>query len=186
MKRDSLNQLAMRSNLRKSSSGTLLVALLVLAASVSAKDSTLPKLVVHATFIQVTTQNGSDFASPRVLPEDKEAAIDVWNALQKWGKYQVVNGTTQVPELVLLVRKGHRAEVTPSIGVHAGSDTKAGVTPNTQADFGSNQDMLALYEGANIDNAPLWRRLESGGLDAPQMDLVKQLKAAVEAAAKVP
>jgi len=171
---------------RRWGSASLLVVLLMLAASVNAKDSTLPKLVVHATYIRITTDNGSDFSSPRVYPEDKEAAIDVWDAVRKWGKYRVVNGTSQVPELVLLVRKGRRADVMPSVGIHAGSDTKPGITPNTQADIGSTQDMLALYEGASVDNAPLWRRMEAKGLDAPQVELVQQLRAAVEAAAKVP
>jgi len=162
------------------------MAVVLLGTPLSAKDPTLPKLVVHATYIRITTQNGSDLTSPRVLPEDREAAMDVWSAIQKWGKYQVVNGTSQVPELVLLVRKGHRADVMPSVGISVGSTTKPGITPNTQAEAGSVQDMLALYEGADIDNAPLWRRLETGGLNAPQMELVQELRAAVEAAAKVP
>lgn len=166
--------------------GGLMLSLLLIAVSVTAKDSTLPKLVVHATYILITTENGSDFTNPRVLPDDKEAAINVWNAMERWGKYKVVNGTGLTPELVLLVRKGNRATVTPSIGIHAGSDTKAGITPNAQSDFGSSQDMLALYEGASIDQAPLWRRMDSGGLNPPQMDLVQQLRQAVEAAAKVP
>lgn len=166
--------------------GWMSVLLLMVAGSVVAKDSTLPKLVVHATFVRITTDNGSDFSSPRVLPDDKQAAMDVWDALQRWGKYQVVNGTSQQPELVLLVRKGRRASAMPSVGIHAGSDTKPGVTPNVNTDFGSTQDMLALYQGASVDNAPLWRRLEAGGLDTPQLELVQQLRAAVEAAAKVP
>ena len=162
------------------------VLLLLAAGAVVAKDSTLPKLVAHATFIRITTEDGDDLSNPRVFPDDRKAVVDVWDALQRWGKYEVVNGTSQRPELVLLVRKGRRAVATPSVGIHAGSDTKPGVTPNLNSEVGSTQDMLALYEGASIDQAPLWRRLENGGLDAPQMDLVRQLRAAVEAAARVP
>jgi hypothetical protein len=71
--------------------------------------------------------------------------------------------------------------------VHAGSDSKTTINPNTDADMGSSQDMLALYQAPEgVDSAPLWRGLQTGGLDPPSMQLVQNLRAEVEAAAKVP
>jgi hypothetical protein len=53
--------------------------------------------------------------------------------------------------------------------------------------MGSSQDMLALYQAPEgVDSAPLWRGLQAGGLDLPSMQLVQNLRAEVEAAAKVP
>jgi hypothetical protein len=165
----------------------LTVVLVATALAAGAKNATLPKLVVHAKYVLITTYNGPDLTNPRVTPDDRQAVVDVEDAIRKWGKYEVVNGTSQAPDLVLLVRKGRIAEVTPAVGIHAGSDTKPGVSPQTSADFGDPNDMLALYDGpSGIDAAPLWRGMQSGGLNAPNPQLVQNLRAAVEAAAKVP
>jgi hypothetical protein len=160
----------------------------LLAAYASARNnSTLPKLVVHAKYILVTTYNGPDLTNPRVLTDDSQAVANVEDAIRNWGQYIVVNGTSQKPDLVLLVRKGRVAEAKPMVGIHGGSDSKTMATPNVESDFGSPQDMLALYEGpGGIDQAPLWRSLQKDGLDPPDMQLVQKLRAAVEAAAKVP
>lgn len=167
----------------------LLVVAVMLATTIAgAKNkTTLPKLVVHAKYVLVTTYNGPDLTNPKVLPDDREAAADVEEALRKWGQYIVVNGTSQPPDLVLLVRKGRFAAVTPSVGVHAGSDSRTTVSPNADADMGSSQDMLVLYQAPEgVDSAPLWRGLQAGGLDPPSMQLVQNLRTEVEAAARVP
>ncbi|HZD32229.1 MAG TPA: hypothetical protein VE779_11270 [Candidatus Angelobacter sp.] len=165
-----------------------LAALMTTAlAAVAKNNATLPKLVVHAKYVLITTYNGPDLTNPRVMADDSQAVVDVEDAIRKWGQYIVVNGTSQKPDLVLLVRKGRVAEVKPMVGIQSGSNSKTSVTPNTESDFGSSQDMLALYDGpGGIDQAPLWRSMESGGLSPPDMSLVRQLRAAVEAAAKVP
>jgi hypothetical protein len=165
---------------------TVVVGLLVAYAGAK-NNSTLPKLVVHAKYVLITTYQGPDLSSGRVYPDDREAMVNVEDALRKWGQYIVVNGTSQTPDLILLVRKGRIAEVRPSVSIHGGSTSPTSVAPNTESDFGSTQDMLALYEGpGGIDQAPLWRSMESGGLNPPEMQLVQKLRAAVEAAAKVP
>jgi hypothetical protein len=175
-------------NARESKWFWLPVAIALLMACAGAKNiSTLPKLVVHAKYILITTYQGDDLSSPRVYPEDREAVVDVEDALRKWGQYIVVNGTSQKPDLVLLVRKGRVADAGPSVRIHAGSTYPTSVTPGAGGDVGSSQDMLTLYEGpGGIDQPPLWRSMESGGLDPPDMQLVQKLRAAVEAAAKVP
>jgi len=166
----------------------VLIALLTVGTCAIAKNkATLPKLVVHAKYVLVTTYNGADLTNPKVFPDDRQAVADVEEALREWGQYIVVNGTNQPPDLVLLVRKGRVADVMPSVSVHAGSDSRTTVGPNAETDMGSRQDMLALYEApSGIDSAPLWREIQAGGLNPPNMQLVQNLRAAVEAAAKVP
>jgi hypothetical protein len=47
--------------------------------------------------------------------------------------------------------------------------------------------MLAMFEAQKgLDGRALWRNFVSGGLDAPDVQLVQQLQKAVEEAAKVP
>jgi hypothetical protein len=162
--------------------------LLLVAPSVVARNKdTLPKLVVHAKYVLVTTYNGPDLTNPKIMPDDRQAVVSVEEAIRKWGQYEVVNGTSQRPDLILLVRKGRVAEVMPAVKIHAGSDSKPSVQPDSTSDFGDPQDMLAVYEGSSgIDSAPLWRGRQSGGLTPPTMQLVRDFRTAVEAAAKVP
>ena len=54
-------------------------------------------------------------------------------------------------------------------------------------DAGDPRDMLAVYTADNgIDAAPLWRDSVTGGLNAPQMELVRDFRAAVDKTAKTP
>jgi hypothetical protein len=71
---------------------------------------------------------------------------DVEEALRKWGRYVVLNGTSQSPDLVLIVPKGRVAETMASVSVHTGSDSRTTVGSIAETEMGSAQDMLALYE----------------------------------------
>jgi hypothetical protein len=147
----------------------------------------LPKLVVHAKYVLVTTYAGDDLTNPHMMPDDRQAVVDVQSAIKKWGRYALAY-RAQDADLILLVRKGHVAETLPGVRVGAGSNTKPTVGAEAPTDIGDARDMLALYDAASggVDSAPLWRDLMRGGLDPPQMALVGDLRAAVDAAAKVP
>jgi hypothetical protein len=63
------------------------------------------------------------------------------------------------------------------------------VHPETSGDAGDPLDMLVLYStsmGSQTNSPPLWRGRRADGLKAPQMRLVEDLRAKVEAAAKAP
>ena len=146
----------------------------------------LPKLVVHARYVLVTTYAGDDLTNPHMMPDDRQAVLDVQDAIKKWGRYALAY-RTQDADLILLVRKGHIVEALPGMRVGVGSSTKPSVGAEVPTDAGDPRDMLALYDAANgIDSAPLWRDSEKGGLTPPQMSLVQDLRKAVDAAAKVP
>ena len=86
---------------------------------------------------------------------------------------------------ILLVRKGHIAEALPGVHVGVGSSVPANIGPSVPVDAGDPRDMLALYDATyGLDAAPLWRGIEKGGLDGPQMPLMQELRKTVEASAK--
>ena len=147
----------------------------------------LPKLVVHAKYVLVTTYAGDNLTNPHMMPDDRQAVVDVQNAIKRWGRYALAYQAKDA-DLILLVRKGHLAESLPGVRVGAGSNTKPTIGAEAPTDVGDARDMLALYDAANggIDSAPLWRDLMKGGLNPPQMSLVGELRDAVDAAAKVP
>lgn len=146
----------------------------------------LPQLVVHARYVLVTTYVGDDLTNPHMMPDDRQAVVDVQNAVKKWGRYALAYRTKDA-DLILLVRKGHIVEALPGMRVGVGSDTKPQVEPDVPVDVGDPRDMLALYDAANgVDSAPLWRDSMKGGLNPPQMSLVDQLRKAIDAVAKVP
>jgi hypothetical protein len=147
----------------------------------------LPKLVVHAKYVLVTTYAGDDLTNPHVMPDDRQAVVDVQNAIKKWGRYALAYQAKDA-DLILLVRKGHLAESMPGMRIGAGSNTKPGVGAEVPTDVGDSRDMLALYDATNggVNSAPLWRDLMKNGLNPPQMLLVGELHDAVDAAANVP
>ena len=164
----------------------LLLPILSAVSVVAQGYDPLPKLVVHARSVFVTTNAGGNLTNPNMMPDDRQAVVDVQNAIKKWGRYAVVYNAKDA-DLVLLVRKGHIAESQPGLRIGAGSTTKPSVGANVPTDMGDSRDMLALYDGAEgVDSAPLWRELANGGLDPPQMVLIGELRAAVDKAANVP
>ena len=168
---------------------TWLISLLLFSAAFAFAQGydPLPKLVVHAKYVLVTTNNGYDLSSPSVMPDDRQAAVDVQNAIKKWGRYALAYQPKDA-DLILLVRKGHIAETQPQLRIGVGSTISPTVSAAAPTDFGSARDMLALYDAkeGGIDNAPLWRDLMMNGLDTPQMPLMGELRSAVDKAAKVP
>ena len=146
----------------------------------------LPKLAVHARYVFVTTNTGDDLTSPQMMADDRQAVVDVQNAIKKWGRYALAYNAKDA-DLILLVRKGHIVESQPGMRVGAGSTTKPSIGANVPTDMGDPRDMLALYDAtAGLDSSPLWRQLAADGLNPPQMSLVGDLRAAVDKTAKIP
>jgi len=165
----------------------LLFVVFLSAFSVVAKDNGLPKLVVHAKYVRVTTYFGDNLANGRIPPEDRQAVSDVEDAVRKWGRYTLVYERENA-DLILLVRKGRLAGAQEGVGVHLGSGP---LTPSigsiTAADAGDPRDTLAVYRAEQgLDSSPIWRGIETDGLKAPGMKLVSEFKDKVEAAAKKP
>jgi hypothetical protein len=145
---------------------------------------TLPKLVNHAHYVLVTTYAGDDLTNPQMMPDDRQAVLDVQNAIKSWGRYALAYNQKDA-DLILLVRKGHVVESLPGVHVGVGSTTPANIGANVPTNMGDSRDMLALYDASyGLDAAPLWRNSQKGGLAGPDVPLVQQLRKRVEASAK--
>jgi len=164
----------------------LLVLLLAAGAAVAQGFDPLPKLVLHARYVLVTTNSGYDLTDPHMMPDDRRAVLDVQNAIKKWGRYALAYNERDA-DLILLVRKGRIVATQPGFRVDAGSGTKPTIGADAPTDIGDPRDMLALYNATGGLNAsPLWRGTAADGLNPPQMTLVGDLRTAVDKAAKVP
>lgn len=90
--------------------------------------------------------------SADVLPEDRQAISDVQDAVMKWGKYTLVYRPEEADLLLVVQKRG-------------------------------SEDVLAVYEaGRGANSTPLWRGMQEGGLDSPEMSLMTRFQKSVEAA----
>jgi len=144
----------------------------------------LSAVVQNATYVLVTTPWGNLF-DPRVNPDDRKAAADVQDAIEKWGRYKLVYNLKEA-ELILVVRTGRAVEVHGGVGVQVGSTTgPRGSAKSVGAETGDPQDTLEVYMASQgISGVPLWRSRAASGLKPPEMLLVQEFRSKVEASGK--
>ena len=178
------------------------IALLLLAlpgvALAKNKKNDLPAVFGTATYVYVESEDG-DALKPGLYPDDRRAIADVEDALHNWRRYTLTMRRSQA-ELVLVVRKGRLANgrvggnlpigtplppsQAPGHGPGSGPGSGGGPGVGYGAEAGPDDDMLRVYM-LNPDGqlvGPIWNRSQTDGLDAPQVALLQQLKAAVERA----
>src|SRR5712692_11679990 len=78
-----------------------LLQFMTVAAAASTKIPALPKTLVNARYVYVTSYDGDQF-DPNLLPEDRQAISSVQDAIQKWGKFTLVYQPHQA-DIVLMV-----------------------------------------------------------------------------------
>ena len=154
------------------------LALILMATILKAGDKAiLPGVISHARYVAVTTYDG-DVYSSAVSPDDRQAVSDVVNALEKWGRYRLVYGSGEA-ELLFVVRKGRAVEA--RLGVQLGH----GTAQSAGGRVGDPLDTLEVYDGTSgIHGSPLWKARAADGLTAPELPLLKQFRAKVEASVK--
>jgi hypothetical protein len=124
--------------------------------------------ILDARTIAVVGYSSGQLGS-QAAQENQRASLDVQNALQKWGKYQVTADTDHA-DLIVVVRKGHAQAATiggggpvvfdpgdagASIGVHRGQNQPLSRTESSQpisrapmgAEAGSPDDRMEIYHG---------------------------------------
>jgi hypothetical protein len=102
------------------------------------KQDKLPAVFDHARYFYVEAVDGDEF-NPRLLPEDRQAIVDVEAALTKWNRYTLATRRSDA-DLVFVVRKGRVADV--DVGVSGGTGTTNGVSMqagNAQQDCNAPQ-----------------------------------------------
>ena len=153
--------------------------LFVFALSLKAEDKgAISAVIRNATYVMVTTYSG-DIFSPDVTPDDRHAVQNVQDKIQKWGRYKLVYNRGEA-DLILVARTGRLAEVKGGVrvGTHGSGESIGG-------EVGDPQDTLEVYMASQgINGPPLWRGRAPGGLKAPEMQLVQELRSKVEASEK--
>lgn len=191
---------------------TLLLALVLLPTLTFAqkhgkKKHTVPAVFSTARYVWVQSMDG-DLFTPGLLPADRQAIVDVQNALQDWGRY-VLTARRSDADLIFVVRTGRLADAkvgggvgTPNAGPmgnpNAGQmgNSNSGPMGNPNAgpqqrpmgtgvmyggDVGPPDDMLKVVSTNTEGNGmQVWLRSEEGGLASPFIPLFQQLKTAVD------
>lgn len=172
----------------------LVVGLLVLnLAHGKPKKPDLPAVFQNAKYVYVEAVDG-DILKPGLFPEDRQAISDVQDSLREWKRYAITLNRKDA-DLVFVVRKGRLAAAQVHGGISVGSPqvtgagtaSSPGQTRSTEAgartEVGEPDDMLRVYiQNDGELKAVVWDRTMDGGLDAPSVQLVRQLRAAVEKA----
>ncbi|HEY2823120.1 MAG TPA: hypothetical protein VGJ06_18900 [Candidatus Acidoferrum sp.] len=148
-----------------------------------------PKALLVARYAYVEALDG-DIYSLNLIPEDREAIVNVENALRGWKHYDVTMRRSDA-EILFVVRKERIASVkvggTISHGPIPGtSDPDTRVGTQLGAEVGPNEDMLYVYlinpDGKKM--GPIWKEYLKDGLDRPEMPLFQKFKGQVDAASK--
>lgn len=161
--------------------------ILVLLCAVSpAEKKKVPAVFDNATYVYIEAMDGDEF-SPDLLPEDRDAILNVRKALDQWGRYeQTVRGSEA--DLIFVVRKGRRSTAKGGVIVGRPGSARTGVGGLAGADAGPSQDMLEVRTSSSNRSGKsggalgtrIWQRFEDGGLDTPDLPLIAELRAAVE------
>lgn len=171
----------------------ILFALALGVANSKPKKPDVPAVFQNAKFVYVQALDG-DILKPDLFPEDRQAIYDVEDSLRAWKRYVIVLNRDQA-DLVFVVRKGRLAAVQPHVGVSTGPRTQPGQAPGqfptqgsatevgVRSEVGEPNDMLRVFVQTDGELKNLvWNRMMDGGLDAPAVQLVRQLREAVEKA----
>jgi len=172
----------------------LLLPTLLLAQT--KKKPTAPAVFGNARYAWVESVDGDAFR-PGLVPEDRQAIADVEDALRAWNRYSLTAQRNEA-ELLFIVRKGRIASV--HVGGTIGTTPYPGQSPaggsgssgqgsggtvrgvNVGGEAGPPDDILEVYmlNSDGSQGTKIWQRSIPDGLNAPQVNLVAELKKAVE------
>jgi hypothetical protein len=154
------------------------------------KKPDVPAVFKNARYVYVEAVDG-DILNPRLLPEDRQAITDVEDSLRQWNRYALTINRNEA-ELVFVVRKGRLASAGLHGGVSAGSRVPPGQSSpapgqgrttevGASGEIGPPDDLLRVHlQDQGQLSTIVWYRSMEGGLNAPAVQLLKQLKSAVE------
>jgi hypothetical protein len=175
----------------------LVCFLIVTLAQSKPKKPEVPAVFQNARYIYVEAVDG-DLLKPGLYPEDRQAISDVQDSIRAWNRYAIALNRNEA-DLVIVVRKARLAGAQVHAGVSGGTRTQPGQAPNPDssggpilqggrstevgagAEVGPDVDLLRIYiQNDGELTGTVWSREQDGGLDAPAVPLLAQLKAAVE------
>jgi len=146
-----------------------------------AKNKSFPLVITNAKYVYITSYQGSNIASPELWPDTLQAMKNLREALRQWGYYTETTNP-QEADLILRVRIGGA-----SVQMEGGQGADRGGPPNNgniyggQGEYGSGGDLLEiLYAKGSPKDPPLWSKYQKGGLAAPGVPLLQELRKQVE------
>jgi hypothetical protein len=194
----------------KSAKVAAVVAVLLFALGVAEskpKKSSVSAVFENARYVYVESMEGDVF-KPGLYPEDRQAILDVQDRLSDWKRYALTDRREHA-DLVFVLRKGRilgqrdhvavgpptrssqpgkadpgQSPQNPTQGRGAGPIGQGGVDLGADAEAGPQADILRVYsltpDGKLL--GPIWSRDMEDGLDGPSVQLLQQLRSAVDKA----
>ena len=163
---------------------SLFVLLVLGLAQGKPKKPEVPAVFENARYVYVEAMDGDVF-KPGLFPQDRQAIYDVEESLRKWKRYALTTNRNEA-ELIFVIRKGRLAGAQLHGGISSGPSAQApGQTRGTEigarAEVGEPDDRLSVYtQNRGQRGAMVWDRALDGGLDAPAVLLMQQLRTAVD------
>jgi hypothetical protein len=145
-----------------------------------------------AHFVYVEAADG-DAMKPGLYSADRQAIFDVQDGLHDWNRYAIASRREEA-DLVMVVRRGRIASAQPRTGISVprpgnpqgrapGQDPSGGDDIGAETEVGPENDVLRVYIVSDGKLSGLvWMREMKDGLDAPPLQLLQQLRTAVERA----
>ncbi len=162
-----------------------IVALFVASAVCCAQTTetgAVNRTVLQAKRVLVTTPPGPDADASKAPFELLRAVTAVQEGLRHWKRYQVTK-TMEDADLIMVVRKAS------GVGVSFGSGPGGlQMPPAVNNPFPATADSLAVFDahGPGMEGPPLWTASEPGGLNTPELKLLKKFQKRVAEAEKKP
>lgn len=143
-------------------------------ASGAASAADMPPQLKNAQYVLIGFDQGTRFLSAsdaigrhhELTEADRDALERVHDLVEGWDRFVIVRKESEA-DLVFAVRAGRRASLDIGIGIGRPDSRTGGGDGsgwNAQAEAGTTDDMLIVYEAGRYDGPPLWRGHAPEGL----------------------
>ncbi len=165
------------------------------------KEQVPTAILLNCRYVYVEAWDG-DFFNPHLLPEDRNAILNVQNAFHDWNRY-LITVKRREAEILVVVRKGRIVSINGGVAGNVGSGpgesgahdelgsnqpkAKEGDKVGAGPEVAGRDDLFFVYL-FNPDGSltgPIWMHHQKDGLDTPDVPLFKQFKESIDAASKV-
>jgi hypothetical protein len=125
-------------------------------------------------------------ADPSVLRADRKALEDVRAAIEKWGRYAVVDHVRQA-DLLVAIRPARVLSLVATVTIAGGREASGANRQGLGAAVSSPLDTIRVYEVRDEQPGTLWWWKERrGGLEGPSPAFVEDLRTLVEKGTHTP
>ena len=172
----------------------VLMAAVLAALPARAWPGDAPVPLRQARFVAIGLERGDRVltgsevqADPSVLRAERKALEDVRAAIEKWGRYEVVDHVRQA-DLLVAIRPARFLSLVATVTVGGGGRNASGASgQGLGAAASSPVDTIRVYEVRAGEPGTLWWWKERrGGLEGPSPTFVEDLRVLVEKGTRTP